>query len=89
MPPISIAIKPIRSDNELIISVILYLFVYIIFINKMPSEVKEFSTAAKALTPKAACIEFAKKLFNGSKGVSDVFNSQYNKIIYQTITLIF
>ena len=55
----------------------------------MPSEVKEFSTAAKALTPKAACIEFAKKLFNGSKDVSDVFNSQYNKIIYQTITLIF
>ena len=24
--------------------------------------------------------EFAYKLFNGSKGVSDVFNSQYNKI---------
>ena len=48
----------------------------------MPSEVKEFFTAAKALTPKPACIEFAYKLFNGSKGVSDVFNSQYNKISF-------
>ena len=32
------------------------------------------------LTPKAAYIEFAYKLFNGSKSVSEVFNSQYNKI---------
>ena len=46
----------------------------------MPSEVKKCFTAAKALTSKAACIEFAYKLFNGSQGVSDVFNSQYNKI---------
>ena len=41
---------------------------------------KEFFTAAKALTSKAACAEYAYKLFHGSKGVSDVFNSQYNKI---------
>ena len=80
IPPISIAIKPIRSDNELNIFLILYIFVKIFFINKMSSEVKEFFTAAKALTPKATCIEFAYKLFNGSKGVSDVFNSQYNKL---------
>ena len=46
----------------------------------MPSVVKEYFTAAKSLTPKAACIAFGHKLFNGSKGVSDVFNSQYNKI---------
>ena len=46
----------------------------------MPSEEKEFFIAAKSLTPKAACIEFVYKLFNGSKGVSDIFNSQYNKI---------
>ena len=44
----------------------------------MPSEV--FFIAAKSLTPKAAYIEFAYKLFNGSKSVSEVFNSQYNKI---------
>ena len=80
VPPISIAIKPIRSDNELNIFLILYIFVKIFFINKMSSEVKEFFTAAKALTPKATCIEFAYKLFNGSKGVSDVFHSQYNKL---------
>ena len=41
---------------------------------------KEFFTAAKALTPKAACTEYVYKLFNGSKGVADIFNSQYNKI---------
>ena len=46
----------------------------------MPSEMKKFFTAAKALTPKAACAEYAYKLFNGSKAVSDVFNSQYNLI---------
>ena len=46
----------------------------------MPSEVKQFFVAAKSLTPKAACIGFAYKLFNGSKGPSHVFNSQYNKI---------
>ena len=46
----------------------------------MPSEIKEFFTAAEALTPKAECAEYAYKLFNSSKGVSDVFNSQYNKI---------
>ena len=46
----------------------------------MPSEMKELFTAAKALTSKAACAEYAYKLFNGSKDVSDVFNSQYNKI---------
>ena len=56
------------------------IFVKIYFINKMPSEVKQFFVAAKSLTPKAACIGFAYKLFNGSKGPSDVFNSQYNKI---------
>ena len=42
----------------------------------MPSEVKESFTAAKSLTSNAACTEFAYKLFNGSKGVSDLFNSQ-------------
>ena len=41
---------------------------------------RECFTAAKRLTPKAACGEYAYKLFNGSKGVSVVFNSQYNKI---------
>ena len=41
----------------------------------MPSENKEFFTAARALTPKAAYAEYAYKLFNGSKNVSDVFNS--------------
>ena len=46
----------------------------------MPSEVKECFTAAKSLTAKAACIEFVYKLFSSSKGISDVFNSQYNKI---------
>ena len=46
----------------------------------MPSEVKDFFTAATSLTPKAVYIEFAYKLFNGSKSVSEVFNSQYNKI---------
>ena len=46
----------------------------------MPSEVKQIFTAAKSLAPKAACIEFAYKLFNGSKSVSEVFNLQYNKI---------
>ena len=46
----------------------------------MPSEMKKCFTAAKALTPKAACAEYGYKLFNGSKGVSDVFNSQYNLI---------
>ena len=47
----------------------------------MSSELKEFFTSPKVLTPKAAGAEYARKLFNGSKGVSDVFNSQYN-IIY-------
>ena len=46
----------------------------------MLSEMKEFFTAAKALTPKAACEEYAYKLFNGSKALSDVFNSQDNKV---------
>ena len=46
----------------------------------MPSEMREYFTAAKGLTPKSACAEYAYKLFNGSKGVSVVFNSQYNKI---------
>ena len=46
----------------------------------MPSEMREFFTAGKTLTSKAACAEYAYKLFNGSKGVADVFNSQYNKI---------
>ena len=46
----------------------------------MSSEMKEFFTAAKALTPKAVCVGYAYKLLNGSKGVSDVFNLQYNKI---------
>ena len=41
---------------------------------------KEIFTAAKALTPKAVCVGYAYKLLNGSKGVSDVFNLQYNKI---------
>ena len=47
----------------------------------MPSEVSDFFTAAKALTPKGACIKFAYKLFNGSKEVSDVFNSQLETLI--------
>ena len=46
----------------------------------MSSEMKEFFTAAKALTPKAACAEYAYKLFNGSNGLLDALNSQYNKI---------
>ena len=46
----------------------------------MPSEAKESFTAAKSITSKAAYIESACKLYNGSKRVSDVFNSQYNKI---------
>ena len=54
----------------------------------MPSEMKEFFTAAKALAPKAACAEYACKLFNGSKGVSYVFNSQYNKIYYHSLSKI-
>ena len=45
----------------------------------MPSEVKESFTAAKSITSKAAYIESACKLFNGSKRISDVFNLQYNK----------
>ena len=35
------------------------IFLLASFIYKMPSEVKEFFTAANSLTPKAACIEFA------------------------------
>ena len=46
----------------------------------MLSEMKEFFTAAKALTPNAACEEYAYKLFNGSKALSDVFNPQDNKV---------
>ena len=46
----------------------------------MPSEVKKCFTTAKSLTSKAACIEIAYKLFNGFKCVSDVFNSQHNKL---------
>ena len=46
----------------------------------MPSEIREFFTTAEALTPKEECAEYAYKLFNGCKGVSDVFNSKYNKI---------
>ena len=46
----------------------------------MPSEIKEFFNSAKAQTPKAACAEYAYKLFDGSKRVADIFNSQYNKI---------
>ena len=46
----------------------------------MPSELKEFFAAAKSLTPKAAFIEFAYKLFNGSRSASYIFNSQYNKM---------
>ena len=46
----------------------------------MSSEIKETFTAAKALTPKEVCVGYAYKLLNGSKGVSDVFNLQYNKI---------
>ena len=46
----------------------------------MPSEVKKNFTTAKSLTPKATCIEVAYKLFNGFKSVSDVFNSQHNKL---------
>ena len=39
----------------------------------------EIFTPAKSLTLKVACIEFEYKPFDGSKGVSDVSNSQYNK----------
>ena len=46
----------------------------------MPSEMRELFTAVKTLTPKAECAEHAYKLFNGSKGVADVFHSQYNKM---------
>ena len=46
----------------------------------MPSKIKEFFTAAKTLTPKEACAEYAYKVLNGSKTVSDVFNSQFDKI---------
>ena len=46
----------------------------------MPSDVKIIFTAAKSLTSKAACIEFAYKSFNDSECVSDVFNSQHNEI---------
>ena len=46
----------------------------------MPSEIREFFTTAEALTPKEECAEYVYKLFNGCKGVSDVFNSKYNKI---------
>ena len=46
----------------------------------MPSEMKEFFTAAKGLTPKAVCVGYAYKLFNGSNGILDALNSQYNKI---------
>ena len=34
---------------------------------------KGFFTAAKAPTPKAACAEYAYKLFNGSNGLLDVY----------------
>ena len=44
----------------------------------MPSEIKEFFFAAKELTPKAVYFEYGYKLMNGSRGVGDVFNSQYN-----------
>ena len=46
----------------------------------MPSEMKEFFTAAKGLTRKAVCAGYAYKLFNGSNGILDALNSQYNKI---------
>ena len=46
----------------------------------MPSEIKELFTAPEALALKAAFAEYAYKLFIGSKGLSDVFNSQCNKI---------
>ena len=46
----------------------------------MSSEIKEFFTAAKVLTPEAVCFEYAYKLMNGPRDVADVFNSQYNKI---------
>ena len=42
---------------------------------------KEFFTAAKALTPKAVCTEYVYKLFNGSKGVADIFNFNTIKFI--------
>ena len=45
----------------------------------MPSVMKELFTAAKALTPKAVCVGYAYKLFNGSNGILHAFNSQYNK----------
>ena len=52
---IIIKINSNTNTTLLIIFDILYIFVNIFFINKMPSEMKEFFTAAKTLTPKAAC----------------------------------
>ena len=49
------------------------------FTNKMPSEVKEFFTPAKTISPKVACVEYSYKLLNVCKGVADMSNSQYNK----------
>lgn len=47
--------------------------------NKLPSEVKEFFTPAKTISPKVACVEYSYKLLNVCKGVADMSNSQYNK----------
>ena len=52
-----------------------------VFINKTPSEVKEFLTASRRITLKAAYFEYAYKLLNGSMYyLGDAFNSQYNKL---------
>ena len=53
-----IKINPNTNTSVLIIFDILHIFVNIFIINKMPSEMKEFFAAAKALTPKAACPEY-------------------------------
>ena len=55
----------------------------------MPSEVKYFFTAAKALTPEAACIEFAHKLFNGSKAYRTYLIHNTIKCISQMNIVIF
>ena len=55
----------------------------------MSSEMKEFFTAAKALTPKAVCVGYAYKLFNGSNGILDALNSNTIKYIYQMIIIVF
>ena len=85
-----IKINPNTNTSVLLIIFdILHIFVNIFIINKMPSEMKEFFTAAKGLTPKAVCVGYAYKLFNGSNGILDALNSNTIKYIYQMIIIVF